>query len=61
MEWISVNEKLPEENRRVLCCGKQGGMWIGYVVGKVWYAPNQRGFRSPVAWMELPERYKDGK
>ena len=64
-EWISVEERLPDLNKNVLCCGKQGGVFIGRIGNVVerddgtivgyWYFPNLRGHRNPVYWMDIPE------
>lgn len=53
--WISVEDRLPDDARRVLCCTKtQKGVCnivIGYYMGGMWRC----GMNSNVVyWMELP-------
>lgn len=61
-KWISVKDKLPEEDTLVLCAGAKGGMFLGYpsfVYKDDDYAytrvPNARGSRHATHWMPLPE------
>lgn len=53
--WISIEDRLPDDARRVLCCTKtQKGNYnivIGYYMGGLWRC----GMNSNVVyWMELP-------
>lgn len=53
----------PDDERLVLCQGKQGGLFVGRYHktnggGMDFYVPNYRGgYRPAVAWHELPEPY----
>lgn len=61
--WISVKERMPKEEEDVLICNRNGkievscgsvfddGTWEWYTSG--WH------FGEVVAWMELPEPYKE--
>jgi hypothetical protein len=54
--WISIEDRLPDDARRVLCCTKtQKGVYnivIGYYMGGMWRC----GMNSNVVfWMELPK------
>lgn len=59
--WISVDERLPEDDALVLCIGKKGGMFLGFIRdyheiqgGAYTYVPNARGARYATHWMPLP-------
>lgn len=56
LEWISVQDRLPEDTRHVLCCTmtkkKTQNVMIGYYMEGFWRV----GMNSNVThWMELPE------
>lgn len=50
--WISVSEKLPEENGGYLVTVKRG-----YVTTALWVG-NTENWKEVTAWMPLPEPYK---
>ena len=64
-EWIQCAERLPDHE--AICCDNRGNMLIGYV------EPNEgseTGFCAEsdecfmydcIAWMPLPEQYKEGE
>lgn len=60
-QWISVKERLPDENALVLCAGARGGMFLGKIRwlyeedGTAYcHVPNARCGRSATHWMPLP-------
>ena len=65
-EWIRVEDRLPEDNVKVLCLGLKGGLFVGYCVHAArafhreeglmeleWYA---KGHYCPkvIAWVPIP-------
>lgn len=59
-EWIPVSERLPEENIPVLTCDKTG--WQSVNINTP-YTGKKNDFECGyyVAWMPLPEPYKEGE
>jgi Lar family restriction alleviation protein len=60
-DWISVDDRLPEEDVRVLIVGKRGGIQIARSIecsscsnGRLWIS-DTRKYPKPTHWMPLPE------
>ena len=57
-KWIPVSERLPEENMWTICQNNAGAMMIGkYNIEFGWMFPAY--FDGIVAWMPLPEPYRE--
>lgn len=57
-QWIPVSERLPEENMWTICQNNAGAMMIGkYDIEFGWMFPAY--FDGTVAWMPLPEQYRE--
>lgn len=61
MQWIPVNDNLPEEDVRVLIVGKRGGVQIARSIecssttnGRLWIS-DTRKCPKPTHWVKLPE------
>lgn len=67
-EWISVKERLPEQNQRVLVCGVRGGVQIcrywenrDYGGGlQFMFFTNKQKSITVTHWMPLPEPPEEG-
>lgn len=61
MKWIPCNERMPKGT--VLCCDDRGEMLVGLLckveAGYVAYDDDGQEMYNCVAWMPLPEPYKE--
>lgn len=65
--WTPVDDELPKQDVRVLFQLDNGWQQVGYHDGEEWQLlcdeyiqiEDEEGFRKVVAWMELPELYKE--
>ena len=56
--WIPCSERLPEVNGRYLCANDQWGAWRVDI--NMWVNGHWRNqIEKPIAWMPLPEPYKE--
>lgn len=62
MKWIPCNERRPKGT--VLCCDDRGNMLVGLLckdeAGYMAYGDDGQEMYNCVAWMPLPEPYKEG-
>ena len=58
-KWIPVTETLPQNYEQAICIDGMGKMMIGTYGEYGWTFPCY--MTEPVAWMPLPEPYKEGK
>lgn len=58
-EWIPCSEQLPEVGREILFCDDFGDSFVGHRATEHWWSVDDT-VKSVVAWMPLPEPYKDG-
>lgn len=61
MKWIPCNERMPKGT--VLCCDDRGNMLVGLLckdeAGYMAYGDDGQEMYNCVAWMPLPEPYKE--
>ena len=60
MEWISVKDKLPNQNELVLCYSSSEGVISDSLYSKIgseiWFNGNKESYRNDIThWMPLPE------
>jgi len=55
MDWINVNDRLPENLDEVLTYDKNEGIGISFFSNDSWYDYNTTKSLNPVYWMPLPE------
>ena len=73
VQWIPVAERLPERNKSVLLCMKSRSLRTGMCIqtgsydGVFWFVQGAAGYESlatfefrVLAWMSLPEPYREG-
>lgn len=62
-EWIPCSERLPEEGTRILFCDIDGDVYCGerYYGGAWWDDRNDDHVKNVIAWMPLPEPYKQSE
>ena len=60
-QWIPCSERLPEDDRKVLICRKNGSVGEGryYSIIGEWSRWDINDLKDVVAWMPLPEPYKE--
>lgn len=64
-EWIPCSERLPNDGHNVLMCRKNGTVGEGCyhsIIGE-WsqFRWNASGVKGVIAWMEMPEPYKENE
>lgn len=63
--WISVKDRLPDENEIILLCdGKEvtvGFRWNGFITGEIRWNCQDDWFETVTHWMPLPELPKETK
>ena len=61
--WIPCKKRLPESGKKVLCCGKRGGIYIasyGEVYPNCWWKVGAKVHNcNPIAWCPLPEPFRE--
>ena len=61
-QWIPVSERLPETGTRVLVTYSDGEVGvINQPRPKLWIRKEHTNLITPIAWIPLPEPYKEGE
>ena len=54
-EWISVNDRLPEEDETVIICTDKNFIYAGELIGDTWFLDNDSWTATVTHWMPLPQ------
>lgn len=60
-EWIPCSERLPETDRQVIVQTEHGLITDGRWTGDTWFTTDDYTCYGVVAWMPLPEPYKESE
>ena len=53
-EWISVKDKLPEDDEVVIICTDKNFVYAGELIGDTWFLDNDSWTATVTHWMPLP-------
>lgn len=63
--WIQITDRMPESGKDVLFCDIDGDIYLGHYNSQQRYWWEANGFsdhvKNVIAWMPLPEPYKEDK
>ena len=54
-EWISVKDRLPEDDEVVIICTDKNFVYAGELIGDTWFLDNDSWTATVTHWMPLPE------
>ena len=54
-EWISVDDRLPEEDEIVIICTDENFIYAGELIGDTWFLDNDSWTETVTHWMPLPQ------
>lgn len=53
-EWISVTDRLPEDDEVVIICTDKNFVYAGELIGDTWFLDNDSWTETVTHWMPLP-------
>ena len=53
-EWISVEDRLPEDGDVVIICTNKNFVYAGELIGDTWFLDNDSWTATVTHWMPLP-------
>ena len=53
-EWISVDDRLPEDGDVVISCTNKNFVYAGELIGDTWFLDNDSWTATVTHWMPLP-------
>ena len=54
-EWISVNDRLPDDDEVVIICTDKNFVYAGELIGDTWFLDNDSWTATVTHWMPLPQ------
>ena len=54
-EWISVDDRLPDDDEVVIICTDKNFVYAGELIGDTWFLDNDSWTATVTHWMPLPE------
>ena len=54
-QWISVDDRLPEDDEIVIICTDENFIYAGELVGDTWILDNDSWTATVTHWMPLPQ------
>ena len=54
-EWISVDDRLPEDGDVVIICTNKNFVYAGELIGDTWFLDNDSWTAAVTHWMPLPQ------
>ena len=54
-EWISVDDKLPEDDEVVIICTDKNFVYAGELIGDTWFLDNDSWTAIVTHWMPTPQ------
>ena len=60
-EWISVKDRLPDDDEVVIICTDKNFVYAGELIGDTWFLDNDSWTATVTHWMPLPPAPEDMK
>ena len=54
-EWVSVDDRLPEDGDVVIICTNKNFVYAGELIGDTWFLDNDSWTATVTHWMPLPQ------
>ena len=54
-EWISVDDRLPDDDEVVIICTDKNFVYAGELIGDTWFLDNDSWTATVTHWMPLPK------
>ena len=54
-EWISVKDRLPDDDEVVIICTDKNFVYAGELIGDTWFLDNDSWTATVTHWMPLPK------
>ena len=54
-EWVSVDDRLPDDDEVVIICTDKNFVYAGELIGDTWFLDNDSWTATVTHWMPMPE------